>query len=276
MRTVFFVSNRTAITAETLGNSLLGQFKLFEFREVTIPYVNTLAKAAAVVEKIERAAEQDGERPIVFSTVADAHCRDMIVGSPAFVLDLFHVFLKPLERELNASSREQSSRSHRIADYQAYEARMEAINFTLQHDDGAHIRQFDKADIILIGASRTGKTPTCLYMGLQFGIRAANYPITEEDMGSEQLPEVLRPHMSKLYGLTTSPERLHKIRSERRPGSRYAAIDQCRYELKAVENLYYASKIPFLSTITMSVEEIAATVMQERGLQRHPPRPAEN
>lgn len=267
MRTVFFISNRTAITAETLGHSLLGQFNI-EFREVTEPYVDNLQKAAAVVEKINATGKADGQQPIVFSTLAEPHCRDMIVGSKALVLDLFHVFLNPLQRELHTDSRP-DTRSHRIADYGAYDERMDVINFNLQHDDGAQVRQFGKSDVILIGVSRTGKTPTCLYLGLQFGIRAANYPITEEDMSREQLPETLNPYLNKVYGLTTSAERLQRIRAERRPDSRYASLEQCRYEIRAAEDLYHKNNIPFLNTTTMSVEEISATIMQKRGLERH-------
>jgi [pyruvate, water dikinase]-phosphate phosphotransferase / [pyruvate, water dikinase] kinase len=269
MRSVFFLSNRTAITAETLGHSLLAQFEGIEFREYTIPYVDSADKALMAAEQINRAAAQDGNRPIVFSTLADREIRAFIANSHGLMLDLFHTFLSPLEAELRAKSLGRGERSHRLVDVNKYESRMEAINFALLHDDGAYARHYDQADIILIGVSRSGKTPTCLYLALQFGIRAANYPITEEDLSQEGLPRMLRPCVAKLYGLTTSPQRLHSIRTARRPGSRYASLEQCRYELQAVEDIYRAKGIPFLITTTLSVEEIATRIVQETGLQRH-------
>lgn len=269
MRSVFFLSNRTAITAETLGHSLLAQFEGVQFREFTIPYVDSRDKAASVTEQIDRAAAQDIERPIVFSTLADPDIRTLVVSSQGLVLDLFHAFLNPLEAELKAKPRERAERSHRLIDAHKYESRMEALNFTLLHDDGAYTRHYDQSDIILIGVSRSGKTPTCLYLALQFGIRAANYPITEEDLGTGALPRMLRPYVAKLYGLTTTPQRLQSIRTARRAGSRYASMEQCRYEIQAVEDLYQSKGIPFLATTTRSVEEIATRIVQETGLQRH-------
>ncbi|MDQ4148211.1 MAG: kinase/pyrophosphorylase [Pseudomonadota bacterium] len=269
MRSVFFLSNRTAITAETLGHSLLAQFEGLQYREFTVPYVDSRDKAASVAQQIDRAAAQDANRPIVFSTLANPDIRALILASHGLVLDLFHQFLQPLETELEIKPRERAERSHRLVDVHRYESRMEAINFALLHDDGAYTQQYDQSDIILIGVSRSGKTPTCLYLALQFGIRAANYPITEEDLGQGVLPRMLRLYVGKLYGLTTTPERLQSIRTARRPGSRYASIEQCRYEIRAVEDLYKAKGIPFLATTTRSVEEIATRIVQERGLQRH-------
>ncbi|MGI8739384.1 MAG: posphoenolpyruvate synthetase regulatory kinase/phosphorylase PpsR [Gammaproteobacteria bacterium] len=269
MRSVFFLSNRTAITAETLGHSLLAQFEGMEFREFTIPYVDSREKAASVAEQIDRAADQDGRRPIVFSTLADPELRSLVVNSKGLILDLFHAFLNSLEMELEAKPLERGERSHRLTDAQKYESRMDAINFSLLHDDGAYTKHYDRSDLILVGVSRSGKTPTCLYLAIQFGIRAANYPITEEDLGQGALPRMLRPYVAKLYGLTTTPERLQGVRTARRPNSRYASLEQCAYEIKAVEDLYHAKSIPFLDTTTRSVEEIATRIVQETGLQRH-------
>jgi [pyruvate, water dikinase]-phosphate phosphotransferase / [pyruvate, water dikinase] kinase len=269
MRSVFFLSNRTAITAETLGHSVLAQFEGIEFREYTIPYIDNANKALLAAEQIARAAAQDGNRPIIFSTLADPEIRAFIANSDGVMLDLFHAFLSPLEAELKTKSLGRGERSHRLVDVNKYESRMEATNFALLHDDGAYAQHYNQSDIILIGVSRSGKTPTCLYLALQFGIRAANYPITEEDLGRDGLPRILRSCAAKLYGLTTSPQRLHSIRTARRPGSRYASLEQCHYELQAVADMYRAEKIPFLTTTTLSVEEIATRIVQETGLQRH-------
>jgi regulator of PEP synthase PpsR (kinase-PPPase family) len=270
MRTMFYVSDRTAITAETIGHSLLAQFEgTTEYREVTIPYVDSLEKASAAAERINNAARADGERPLVFSTLAEPESRALIIRSDALVLDLFHVFLEPLQRTLNAAPVVKRARSHRISNLSTYESRIAAIDFSLQHDDGARIRDYDKAEIIMIGVSRSGKTPTCLYLAMQFGFRAANYPITEEDIHSGKLPEPLKSFRGRLHGLTIDARRLASIREERRPGSRYASIEQCRIEVRQVESLFRAQDIPFINTTNMSVEEIATRVVQTRGMERH-------
>ncbi len=270
MRTMFYISDRTAITAETIGHSLLAQFEgTTDYREVTIPYVDSLEKASAAAERINHAGQVDGERPLVFSTLAEPESRDIIIGSDALVLDLFHVFLEPLQRALKASPLLKRTRSHRISNLSTYESRIAAIDFSLQHDDGARIRDYDKAEIIMIGVSRSGKTPTCLYLAMQFGFRAANYPITEEDIVSGKLPEPIKAFRARLHGLTIDARRLASIREERRPGSRYASVEQCRLEVRQVESLFRSHDIPFINTTNMSVEEIATRVVQTRGMERH-------
>ena len=268
MRTVFFVSDGTAITAETLGQSLLAQFKNTNIREVVVPYVDTLQKAEELIGQIHDAGAEESLRPIVFSTLAQAQIRERILGCNALVLDLFRVFLHPLQEELQAKPLQRTGLFHHIEDMDKYESRINAVNFTLLHDDGAFTKQYDQADLILIGVSRCGKTPTCLYLALKFGLRVANYPFTDEDLAKEALPKTLQPYVNKLYGLTTLPERLQKIRAQRRPGSRYASLAQCRYELRAVEHLFIAIHIPFLNTSTRSVEEIATKIARDRTLQR--------
>lgn len=267
---MFYVSDRTAITAETIGHSLLAQFEGSpEYREVTIPYVDTPEKANQVVEAVNAAAEVDGEIPLVFSTLAEPATRARIIESRALVLDLFHVFLDPLERTLQAKPVIKRARSHRISNLSSYEARIGAIDYSLQHDDGARIKDYDKADIIMVGVSRSGKTPTCLYLAMQFGIRAANYPITEEDLHNSQLPAPVAPFRDRLHGLTIDAKRLASIREERRPGSRYASLEVCRTEVRKVESLFKSYNIPYINTTNTSVEEISTRVVQTRGLERH-------
>lgn len=269
MRTVVFVSNRTAITAETMGHSLLGQFEGHRFSEQTHPYVDTPEKAEALADKLRVSWETGEHRPIVFSTLADPATREPILRSGALVIDLFECFLGDLTGELGAEPHQTTGRSHRISDLSSYEGRIEAINYTLAHDDGADIRHYDHADVILLGVSCTAKTPTSLYLALQFSLRAANYPITPEDLEYEGLPKFLRPYRNRLFGLITDPDRLHQIRSQRRPDSRYASLDQCHYEIRQVEAMYMAERIPYVNSTLMSVEEIATTIVQRSGLRRH-------
>jgi len=267
IRQVYFLSNGTAITAETLGHSLLAQFPTLHFKTRTIPFVDSVEKALAVNQEIDSEAEDSNNLPIVISTMADLELKKIINQSRALVLDPFADFLPRLEKILDTTSAHASS-SHRTANPSLYESRINAIDFSLIHDDGGRTRNYDETDIILIGVSRTGKTPSCLYLALQFGLKAANYPITEEDMESELLPAPIRTYTDRLYGLTTDANRLCNIRQERRPNSRYASLEQCRYELRAAEEMYYKHKIRFLSTTTISVEEIATRIVEDTGLHR--------
>jgi len=267
IRQVYFLSNGTAITAETLGHSLLAQFPTLQFKTKTMPFIDSVDKALAVNQEIDRGVGDSNELPIVISTMADLELKKIIDQSKALVLDPFADFLPRLEKILDTTSAH-ASHSHRTANPSLYESRIDAIDFSLIHDDGGKTRNYDETDIILIGASRTGKTPSCLYLALQFGLKAANYPITEEDMESELLPLPIRPFTSRLYGLTTDANRLCNIRQERRPNSRYSSLQQCRYELRAVEEMYYKHKIRYLNTTTMSVEEIAARIVEDTGLHR--------
>ena len=267
IRQVYFLSNGTAITAETLGHSLLAQFPSLNFKTKTIPFIDSVEKAQAVSDEINHGVIESSGLPIVISTMADPELKKIISQSKALVLDPLSDFIPRLEKILNAAS-VQVSLSHRLANPSLYESRIDAIDFSLIHDDGGKTRNYNETDIILIGASRTGKTPSCLYLALQFGLKAANYPITEEDMVSELLPVPIRPYSDRLYGLTTDAQRLCKIRQERRPNSQYSSLEQCRYELRAVEEMFYRHKIRFLNTTTMSVEEIAARIVEDTGLHR--------
>ena len=269
-RTVFFISDGTAITAETLGQSLLTQFNHVLFDQVTLPFIDTADKAERSVNQINLEARQTGLPPIVFSTLINADIRSIIQKSQCKFFDLFEVFIDRLEKELNIESSHTIGRYHSFVSNGIYDVRIDAVNYALGNDDGISTKNYDKADIIVVGVSRTGKTPTCLYLGMQFGIYAANYPLTEEDLFGryDEIPNVLAPFRKKLYGLSIKPERLHRIRSERRPHSRYSSLSQCQAEVAAAESLFLSEHIPYINITTVSVEEIAATVLHECGLQR--------
>jgi hypothetical protein len=268
-RTVFFVSDRTGITAEMLGNSLLSQFESFDFQRRTIPFVDTPEKIAEVVAKIDATGATDGKRPLVFSSIVDEAMSAQLGHANALFLDLFQVFIAPLESELAAKSSHAAGRSHGIANIHDYFARIEAINFAQAHDDGAATRDLAKAQVILVGVSRCGKTPTTLYLALQFGVLAANFPLTPDDFVDHKLPASILPYKERLFGLTIDPERLQRIRQARRPDSRYAALDNCRYEVREAEQLMQRERIPTIDTTARSIEEIATTIMHRGGLQRH-------
>ncbi len=267
-RAVFFLSNRTAITAETLGLSLLAQFENQVFEQMTIPFIDSEKKAHKAAAQIKTQFDKTGLKPIVISTLIDTALMQIIKTSGALVLDSFELFLPDLEKELHAQHYVGAAPSHRIKDEKVYDARIDAVDFSLLHDDGLRARHYNRADVILLGVSRSGKTPTSLYMALQFGLKAANYPITEEDMEREQLPEVLLPHKEKCFGLTTEAMRLHQIRQERMPDSRYASLEQCKYEIKAVEAMFIQHGIASINTVSMSVEEIATKIVAKEGLHR--------
>ncbi len=267
-RSAFFLSDRTGITAETLGHSLLSQFDAIEFEQVTIPFIDSAEKAAVVVERVNVAAARDGNRPLLFTSIIDEAVQAVVEESEGMTFDLIHTFIGPMEQELGLESAHAVGRTHGMGGYSSYKARIDALNFALANDDGKSLRHFDRADIILLGVSRSGKTPTCLYLALQYGILAANYPLVDDDLESSRLPRVLEPYRRKLFGLTIDPARLQQIRTERRPDSGYAAYQQCQYEVRAVEKIYRAQQLPFLDTSAVSIEEIATTIIESSGLER--------
>ncbi len=268
-RFVFMLSDGTGITAETLGNSLISQFDNISFERLTIPYIDSIEKAEKVVQQINKAYQEHGSKPLVFMTLVNREIRShFFKEAKACVFDLFNTFIAPLEYELNEKSSYTVGRTHGVVDNQLYLHRLEAIDFALSHDDGVKTRGYEKADIILIGVSRCGKTPSCLYMALQYGILAANYPFTDEEMLGFKLPEILRPYKDKLFGLTIDVPRLQQIRSERRPNSKYASTDQCRLEVAEVEAMYQKEKIPYINSTKYSIEEISTKILASAGLQR--------
>lgn len=267
-RQVFFLSDGTGITAETLGNTLLTQFAPAEFAKSTLPFINTPEKAQRTVDYINFTGTQTGGRPIIFSTTVNEEVRAILRRANALFLDLFDLFIHSIEAELGQKSTHAQGRAHGVADSGRYNARIAAMNYTMEHDDGQSTRDLSKADVILIAPSRCGKTPTTLYLALQHGLFATNFPLTEDDLENQRLPKSLEGLAPKCFGLTSDPERLSQIRTERRPGSKYASLAQCSYELRQAERLYQRLNIPFLNSANMSIEEMATMVMQDKQLRR--------
>jgi len=260
-RTVFFVSDGTGITAETFGSSILAQFDSLRFRLRRLPFVDTLEKADDAANLIETQAREDGKLPIVFSTLVNNAVLERVKRVQALHLDMFQTFVEPLERELGVKSSHTVGRFHHATDSDAYKNRIEAINFSLAHDDGQSVKNLRDSDVILIGVSRSGKTPTSLYLAMQHGLKVANCPLIPEDFDRDALPSTIVPFKSKLFGLTIDPQRLSQIRNERRPGSKYASLENCRAEVNAAESLMKRENIAWLSTTTKSIEEIATTIL---------------
>ncbi|MFT3798390.1 pyruvate, water dikinase regulatory protein [Microbacterium sp.] len=258
-RAAYFVSDSTGITAETLGNALLANFPGIRFVRRTIPFVDTEAGARAVAAEIDAAA---GGPPIVFTTVKQPALRDILAGARGSIVDLLAGHLTEVERALGVTASEQLGQYHGVGDMHAYLARMRAVEYAIEHDDGQTSRALDAANVIIIAPSRCGKTPTTMYLALQYGLLVANYPLTEDDFPSERLPRTIAPYAARCFGLTTTPLRLSQVRHERRPASRYASLEQCTVELRRAEDLYRRHHIPFLNSATKSVEEMSAVIMQ--------------
>lgn len=267
-RHVFFVSDGTGITAETLGSTLLTQFEGFEFRKATLPFITSAEKARSTVDYINHIAETSASRPLVFSTTVSDEVRMELRKANALFLDLFDSFVHSIEQELGVESTHAQGRAHGMRDTGKYNRRIAAMNYAMEHDDGQSTRELAKADIILIAPSRCGKTPTTLYLAMQHGIFATNFPLTPDDLETLKLPQSLQGLESRLFGLTSDPERLAAVRGERRPGSKYASLAQCAYELRQAEQLYRRFNIPFIDSATKSVEEIATVVMQEKNIRK--------
>ena len=265
-RTIFFVSDRTAITAETLGNSLMTQFDGVERERHVIPFVDTEARAESLKKRINDAYTVNEGRPLVFSTFTNDHLRKIVAESDCIFYDLFNDYITRMENDLRQESSHIAGKSHGLVDKSSYESRIRAVNYALEYDDGAKMDRYDQADVILVGVSRTGKTPTSLFLALQYGIYTANFPITDSDLDNCSLPRVIKPHKKKLFGLTIDAEQLSRIREERRPGSPYASLRTCQREISQVEELFLLENIPFLNVTAISIEEIAAQIRLTRDL----------
>jgi regulator of PEP synthase PpsR (kinase-PPPase family) len=267
-RTVYIVSDSTGITAETFSHSVLAQFEEVNFRQIRLPFVDTLEKAEEAAQRIDRNAAETGMQPIVFSTLVDPEIMARVRHANGIFLDLFGTFVAHIEQALGLKSSHSIGRSHMQANSEKYRNRIDAINFSLAHDDGQFVTNLDQADVILVGVSRCGKTPTSLYLAMQYAVKAANFPLIPDDFERTTLPSTLSPYRGKLFGLSIQPERLAEVRNERRPNSTYASLEQCRYEVAEAERLMRREGIDWLSTTTKSIEEIATTVLQEVGLDK--------
>jgi regulator of PEP synthase PpsR (kinase-PPPase family) len=267
-RTVFFLSDQTGVTAETLGHSLLTQFDSRNFHQVTLPFIDSVDKAREAVRKIDAIAEEAVVRPVVFSTLVQDDLRSIVSGANGLHLDIFDVFLEPLEKELEQKSTHESGRAHGMSDIDSYMKRIEATNFALANDDGGMTRNYERADVILIGVSRSGKTPSCLYLALQYGVYAANYPLTDDEIDSGELPHVLLKYKNKLFGLNIAPNRLQQIRKERRPLGKYSSMQQVTYELREAKKIFKRYGIPHIDTTAFSIEEIASRILVSTGVER--------
>lgn len=269
-RPVFFVSDRTGITAENLGHALLTQFSSMQFEHHSMPFINSEEKAHIAAETINRIAQASQQKPLVFSTIIDNTYRDIIADTQSHLIDFFDAFIKPLEIELCTPSSHAEGLSHGISNERVYMSRMDAVNYALKNDDGISTKEYKNADIILVGVSRSGKTPTCLYLAMQFGLRAANYPLTEYDMTHGSLPKTLEPYRKKLFGLMINAERLHAIREIRKPNSNYSSLLQCQKETRLINSLFQVENIRRIDSSHISVEEIATSIIQMMDINRPP------
>ncbi len=267
MRSAFYISDGTAITSEVFGHALLSLFPT-EFEHFTIPFVETITKAEEVKKRINKESKRSGLPPLVFHTFVNHEIREIIDSCDGIIYNFLEHFVSPLEKHLGLKAKPKAHRTHSIHE-NSYDNRIEAINFALANDDGSTVSNYEHADVILVGVSRSGKTPSSIYLAMQYGIKAANYPFTEDDMEELALPDFLKKHKKKLFGLTIDAARLIEIRQGRMSNSKYSSARQCRLEVREVEKLYKKEKIPFINTTKYSVEEISAKILSETGLQRH-------
>jgi len=264
-REVFFLSDGTGVTAEALGAALLSQFAGTRFAKHTLAFINAPDRAFDAVAKIDSARNAHG-RPLIFSTVVNAELRAILSQADGLFIDLFQQNIEAIEAELEESNQPIQGQAHGMSDTERYLKRMAAIEYAIEHDDGQSLRALVDADVILLAPSRCGKTPTCMYLAIQYGIKAANFPLVDEDFESQHLSASIKPLAAKAFGLTTSPQRLHEVRSERRQNSKYASLDQCRFEIAATEKIYKSNQIPFIDSSAKSIEEIASVIMDVKNL----------
>jgi [pyruvate, water dikinase]-phosphate phosphotransferase / [pyruvate, water dikinase] kinase len=258
---IFFLSDSTGITAETMGNALLIQFPNLRFERRLIPFISTVEEARRVVAILDAAAAGP-VTPLAFSTTAVEEVRQELLRTQCPLIDFFDLHMERVESILGAKGVRVAARLHGMGDVQRYNARMAAVEYAIEHDDGQSMRALDKADVILVAPSRCGKTPTTMYLALQHGIFVANYPLVEEDFSSAELPRPVRGLRDRCFGMTTTPARLSQVRHERRANSRYASLEQCTYELRQAEAMYRNHRLPVINSSTKSVEEMSTVILQ--------------
>lgn len=258
---VFFLSDSTGISAETMGNALLIQFPECRFERTLIPFIDTVEEARRVVAQLD-AAMAGPVTPLVFCTAAEDQVRLELSKTKAPIIDFFELHMARVEGILGVRGMRQAARLHGVGDIKRYNDRMSAIEFTIAHDDGQSLRKLERADVILLGPSRCGKTPTSMYLALQHGLSVANYPLVDEDLEQAELPGPVAPYAERCFGLTSSAERLSQVRNERRPGSRYSSLEQCRWELRRANSIFRAHRLPVIDSSAKSVEEISTLVLQ--------------
>ena len=268
IHTVFFVSDGTGLTAESYGKSLLAQFPELDFVTHTLAFVDTQEKAVAAGKQINAAHLESGIRPVVFSTLVDDAEQDILENSDACVINLFHTFLGPLEKCFGMESAHTQGIFHTVLSENGYQRRLDAIDYSLSHDDGIRPDQYDEADVILVGVSRCGKTPTSLYLAMNFSLKACNYPLVDEDLKRDTLPDYLLKYRHKMVALTMKPVPLSRIRRKRRPDSEYASLSVCQAEVKVAESMFEKTGLPVFDTTETSIEEIASNVVRTLGISR--------
>ncbi len=267
-RDVFYVSDGTAITCETLGHVVLGQFAV-QPNEKTFPFVESDEKLSELLKQIQRSYQLHGVKPLVFFSMVIPEMRTRLLQAPAHFYDVLESIVKRVSLDIEMEPAPKLQRSRSVGkDSDTYFDRIAAIEYTLAHDDGVSLKDLDRADIILLGVSRSGKTPTSLYMAMQFGLRVVNYPFIAEDMHAMRLLPEFEFHRHKLFGLTINAERLTEIRENRLAGSEYASNQQCLQELATVEALFRREAIPYINTSSLSVEEISTRILERTGLKR--------
>jgi len=264
VRPVFLVSESTGITAEELAQSLLAQFGTLRFDVQYVPFVNSPEKADETVEAIRQAHLASGVRPLVFATLVDEALSARVRAAPCLYLEVFDKFLPELSAELGMVPERRIGLSHGLRDPQSYDRRFDTINFALSSDDGERLDRFQDADVVLVGVSRCGKTPACLYLAMHYGMRAANYPLTDDDFARGAVPRPLEQARDRIIALTIDPARLHHVRQARRPNSEYASIERCRRELRDAEAIFRRLDVPVLDATSHSIEELASRIHKMR------------
>ncbi|MEE9444122.1 MAG: pyruvate, water dikinase regulatory protein [Cocleimonas sp.] len=262
-RTVFFISESTGITAETLGMSLLSQFPHVEFTQIQRPFVDNEDTAKKLVGEINQVAAEESFRPLAFATMPEEKINQILQQANCHYYEVFESFLDKIGHDLKTKPVLESGLSHGLVNEKTYDARIDALNFTLKHDDAMVLKTLGDADVIIVGVSRSGKTPTSLYLALKFGIKAANYPITEDDFEQNALPDVLLENRDKLFATSIKAKRLHQIREKRMPNSSYSALETCKSEIKQAHALYEKYGLTPMDVTTQSIEELAAQIVRK-------------
>ncbi len=259
---IYLISDSTGEMLERIFIAIKAQFKNNNYKIHTYSFTRTENQIFRILSEAEK-----NDNSIILYSIVDTHLAKYLANTsedkkiPCFGVlgDLILSFSKLL----NQKASHQPSGQYALND--EYYKRIAAIQFTINHDDGNLLKEINKSDIILLGVSRTSKTPTSIYLANK-GFKTSNIPLVNEN----SIPEILKknPKITCVVGLNTEPERLVDIRKNRMNSLKetenksYTDLDKIRREVDDAKNTFKKYKWPTIDVTRKSVEETAASIIK--------------
>ena len=265
--TIHVISDSMGNTAKTIARSAASHFGELDPNITVLPYVRSFDQIRSFLEEEQRLHRQmyNDDRIIVYYTLVIQELRDALESYLAdhpniYAVDVLSDSIAVIEQVSGKTHNPAPGEQHKINDQ--YFQRIEAIEFTVSHDDGLLTQDLPEADIVILGVSRTSKTPTSIYLGQQ-GYKVANVPLVE---GLELPKEVYEVDRERLFGLITDPSVLVGVRKTRMGGqlgqSRYADIDAVMLELDRARTIMRGLGCVIINTKDRAIEETAQEILR--------------